>query len=90
MECMRKSSILALVALAGSMCGGAWAGTVVLGSDYFHTSTASVFDFGPGIGLVNFMGNPVGPGNTDTIVQRQADATINGGAIPIQVVQLFE
>jgi hypothetical protein len=34
------------------------------------------------------MGVPFGPGNTDTIVQRQGDATINGGAIPIQLVAL--
>ncbi len=61
---------------------------VALGSDYFKTLPGTSFDFGPGIGLVNFTGNPVGPGTTDTIVQRQADATIGGSAIPIQIVAL--
>ena len=62
---------------------------VALGSDYLQTQPGSNFNFGPGIGVVNFMGLPIGPGNTDTIVQRQADAFIgNGSSIPIQLVAL--
>jgi hypothetical protein len=61
---------------------------VALGSDYFATQGGTFFDFGPGIGPVPFMGLPIGPGNTDTIVQRQADAAIGGAAIPIQITAL--
>jgi len=61
---------------------------VALGSDYLQTQPGSSFNFGTGIGVVNFMGLPIGPGLTDTIVQRQADAFINGGPIPIQLVAL--
>jgi hypothetical protein len=61
--------------------------TVALGSDYFQTQ-AGTFDTIPGIGVVDFMGVPFGPGATDTIVQRQADAIINGPAIPLQITGL--
>ena len=62
--------------------------TVAAGTDYFQTEAGTQFDFGVGIGIVNFMGVPFGPGGTDTIVQRQADAIINGGPIPIQITGL--
>ena len=62
--------------------------SVALGSDYFQTAAGTFFNFGGSIGSVNFMGLPIGPGNTDTIVQRQADASIGGPAIPIQIVAL--
>ena len=89
--------VTAIVALGGGRI--AWAQvrppepdvtapTVALGSDYFQTQPGSQFDFGGPIGVVPFMGLPVGPGQTDTIVQRQADATINGGPIPLQIVEL--
>lgn len=61
--------------------------TVAEGSDYFQTQ-AGTFDTIPGIGVVDFMGVPFGPGGTDTIIQRQADAVINGPAIPIQIIGL--
>ncbi len=88
MDPIRKCSFLVLVALVALGCSTAWAGTVVLGSDYFHTDPSSTFNFGGAIGAVNFEGNPVGPGNTDTIVQRQADATINGPGFRIQMTEL--
>ncbi len=62
--------------------------SVALGSDYFATGAGTFFNFGAGIGTVNFMGLPIGPGSTDTIVQRQADAAIGGAAIPIQITAL--
>lgn len=62
--------------------------TVVLGTDYFQTQPGTFFNFGPGIGNVYFKGLPIGPFSTDTIIQRQANATINGGAIPIQMTAL--
>src|SRR5262245_17797997 len=60
---------------------------VVLGSDYFQTLPGSFADI-PGFGIINFIGNPTGPGSTDTIQQRKADAIINGPPIEIQVVSL--
>jgi hypothetical protein len=66
--------------------------TVALGTDYFQTQPGTFFIFSGGsFGTgkqVNFVGLPVGPFSTDTIIQRQADATINGSAIPIQIVAL--
>jgi hypothetical protein len=59
---------------------------VALGSDYSQTTSASLVL--SGIGTVNLVGNPIGPGNTDTIIQRQQDATIGGLAIPIQMTAL--
>lgn len=61
--------------------------TVALGSMYFQTLVGTSFNF-PGIGVVNLIGQPIGPGLTDTIVQRNADATIGGGAIPIHITAL--
>ena len=45
---------------------------IVQGSDYLSSSGGSPtqFDFGPGVGLVEFHGNPIGPGGADTIVKR--------------------
>jgi len=74
----------------GNGCMGATGGPVpcvVLGSDYFATQAGTFFVF-PGVGSVSLTGNPIGPGITDTIVQRQANATINGPSIPIQITAL--
>jgi len=62
--------------------------TVALGSDYFATLPGTHYNFGGGIGNVNFMGLPIGPFNTDAIIQRRADAPLGGPAIPIQIVAL--
>lgn len=66
--------------------------SILAGSDYLTTVPGTFFDFGPGIGPVSMEGNPIGPGNTDTIVQRKADAILPGagstGIIPIELVQL--
>jgi hypothetical protein len=63
--------------------------TAAFGSDYFSTGSGSHFNFGGGIGDVNFIGLPIGPFKTDTIIQRRADATLGGpAAIPIQIVAL--
>jgi hypothetical protein len=79
-------SVLPLIVLAGISCETAWAGTVALGWDYLQTVPVTSFDFtalsGGAVGVVDFMGIPVGPGNTDTIIQRLADATINAGSAP--------
>jgi hypothetical protein len=52
------------------------AAVVVAGTDYFQTLPGT-YDTIPGIGVVDFMGVPFGPGSTDTIVQRTTDITIN-------------
>ena len=65
----------------------ATADQVALGSDYFQTPS-TIIDFGGSIGPISLVGSPIGPGNTDTIIQRQADAIINGPAIPIQLTAL--
>jgi hypothetical protein len=62
--------------------------SVALGSDYFATVPGTHFNFGGTIGDVSLMGLPIGPFDTDTIVQRQADAIIGGPAISIQIVAL--
>jgi hypothetical protein len=62
--------------------------SVALGSDYFATQPGTFFNFGGGIGPVNFLGLPIGPFNTDTIIQRKTDAVLGGPAIPIQIVAL--
>jgi hypothetical protein len=93
---------LAVVLAALVLCTTATAQsrqTVALGSDFLQTQPGSNFNFGPGIGVVDFMGLPLKGGQippgyqmslaaTDTIVQRQADAFINGNAIPIQLMAL--
>jgi hypothetical protein len=61
---------------------------VALGTDYFQTQPGTFFNFGGTIGTVNFLGLPIRPGNTDTIVRRMADAPIGGPSIPIQIVAL--
>ena len=74
----------------GLLVFGSWsmadAGVVLLGSDYLHTLPGTVF------GGVPFTGVPVGPGNTDTIVERQSDANLpsvgNSDTIPIELVAL--
>lgn len=87
--------LMALVLLGTCTLQAAIPGIVVLGTDYFQTVpgvgnvSGTWFDFGGPIGVVDFMGLPVGPGNTDTIVQRQANADlINSGPIPLQIVTL--
>lgn len=61
-----------------------YADTVLAGFDYFHTldDASSNFDFsntplgGFGVGVVDFIGDPFGPFNADTIVERLQDANL--------------
>jgi hypothetical protein len=82
-----------LVMLGSSVSAGAadidpTVPSVALGSNYFATQPGTHFNFGGGVGDVNFLGLPIGPSNTDTIIQRKADAVLGGPAIPIQIVAL--
>jgi hypothetical protein len=84
----QRALVVVLAALVLCPTAIAQSQTVARGSDYLMTQPGSFFDFGPGIGVVDFMGKPIGPGATDTIVQRQADANINGSSITTQLVAL--
>jgi PEP-CTERM motif len=95
MDRLRTSSLLTLVVvmclshLASAADINPTGPTVALGSDYFTTQAGTHFNFGGPIGNISFTGLPVGPGSTDTIVQRQADAPIDGSTpIPIQLIAL--
>lgn len=86
------SALLTVLVLLGSSMGAGAADidptvpSVALGSNYFATQPGSHFNFGGGIGDVSLLGLPIGPFNTDTIIQRKADAVLGGPAIPIQIV----
>ena len=83
------ASALAAAALLHS---AAHADLVLLGSDYFQTIQPTFFT--PLGGLNPLTGLPIGPGTTDTIVQRQADCSLSLGTfgsnctIPIEMVAL--
>jgi hypothetical protein len=86
---------LLIAAAAFGLLTQARADTVNLGTDYLQTLPGTFFNFTlPGLGTVPvpFMGNPIGPGNTDTIVERLANATVTpggvGDTIPIKLVAL--
>ena len=80
--------VSALSASALMWAGNAKADVVVAGSDYLQTGSGTFFDFGAPIGTVDFMSYPIGPGPTDTIVQRPDEITVNGSAGPIQIIAL--
>ena len=85
----RATKILGFASLImiaiGSIPKSTQAATIVSGSDYWITQSSSFFDFGSDIGVVNFIGDPIGEfmgravGNADTIVQRKDDVNLDGG-----------
>ncbi|RNC68460.1 MAG: PEP-CTERM sorting domain-containing protein [Desulfuromonadales bacterium] len=87
-------AVVISLALLGYTRADVDASNILLGSDYLMTEEGTFFDFGTGIGKVPLKGKPVGPGFTDTIVQRQANAILGppyvGGTdtIPIELVAL--
>ncbi|HAX77577.1 MAG TPA: hypothetical protein DCY88_17505 [Cyanobacteria bacterium UBA11372] len=95
----RTASVLGTVGLSAialfSVAKPTNAVTVTLGSDYFVTQSGSSFNF-PGIGNVNFQGNPIGTfqgrnvGAVDTIIQRTQDVDLSSGSgtTPINVAAL--
>lgn len=84
--------VATIALMTWGLCGPAQASSVLAGSDYLHTVPGTFFDFGPGIGPVAFEGKTVGPGNTDTIVQRKEDANLpavgSSDTIDIEIVEL--
>ncbi len=77
----------AIVAFAGAAAANAnSAEVVVLGTDYFQTTSGTYFTFdGYNVPLI---GDPIGPGYTDTIVQRTQDIMIGGSPGSIQLTAL--
>jgi hypothetical protein len=70
----------------------AWADTIGIGPgfDLFHT-TSGTNVFIPNIGTIQLTGLPIGPANTDTIVQRKQGCSLNPGDtcnVPIELVAL--
>jgi hypothetical protein len=83
-------ALVQIVAAAGGLCAAASAQIVAVGTDYLTTGAGTQFNI-PGIGVVQFKGNPIpNLGSTDTVVERQEDADLAPGqaTIPIQVTQL--
>ena len=82
----------AALAAAALLHSAAHADLVLLGSDYFETIQPTFFT---PLGAFNpLKGLPIGPGTTDTIVQRQADCSLSlstlgsNCTIPIELVAL--
>lgn len=84
MRTSKLVALLGLLVLTFAISATAANISVVAGSDYLATLPGTTF------GGVPFDGVPVGPGNTDTIVQRMNDADVTGGsaAISIQMMAL--
>jgi PEP-CTERM motif-containing protein len=87
-----RSPLLIAATLAGlGFAQPARAIDIALGSDYVATRAGAAIDI-PGIGAVAFRGLPIGPGSTDTVIQRSADTTglVPGGTatVPIRMTAL--
>ncbi|WP_281558098.1 PEP-CTERM sorting domain-containing protein [Thalassomonas sp. RHCl1] len=74
----------AFAALLLMFCSPLSATIIMAGSDYLETTAGTFLDFSfpgspmPEIGIVDFIGDPAGPGNTDTLVRRLDDAVLPG------------
>ena len=74
----------AFTALLLMFCSPLSATIIMAGSDYLETTPGTYLDFSfpgspmPELGIVDFIGNPMGPGNTDTLVRRLDDAELAG------------
>jgi hypothetical protein len=71
-----------------ALCATARADSISSGTDYFQTQPGTFFNFGLPIGVVDFRGVPIGPGSTDTIVQRLNEPTLTpgGAAAPVNTL----
>ena len=77
------------MALAGALPGQVKADAINPGFHYLSTPSGGAGVSLPVIGFVPLMGNPIGPGDTDTIIHRTgglADGDI--GTIPVELVAL--
>jgi len=73
---MMMKSLVGGALLCAAAVGVACADTVVLGTDYYATQNGSSFFLGGN--QVELKGNPIGPGVTDTIIQRLQDVALDG------------
>ncbi len=62
------------------------AANILAGSDYWYTGDGTQFDFGNGIGIVQFQGIPILPGGTDTKVARIENCDFAVGCNDIALV----
>ena len=91
-SCYRVGTAVALAMAAAVAAVPARADLVLRGADYFATIQPTLF---VPLGALNpLAGLPIGPGNTDTIVQRQGDCSLSlatlgsNCTIPIELVAL--
>jgi hypothetical protein len=82
-----KGVLVCALALGLAFVPPAARADILAGTDYL-TTTSAEYDFGDSIGTVDLQSNPIGPGNTDTIIQRQSDAVINGPSVPFLMTAL--
>jgi hypothetical protein len=79
LKAQAKAALCFGAILALSFCPTARADDIPAGSDYFMTEPGTQFVF-DGV-TVPLMGVPIGPGLTDTIVQRTSDAIVSPGGV---------
>jgi hypothetical protein len=89
---MSRMNVMTAAIVSGAMLAAGVARAdnfVVAGSDYFQTQPGTQFAFGPPIGLVSFISDPIGPGATDTIIERLGNEDLNNPtAVPLEVMAL--
>lgn len=77
--------------LIAGWCGGStvMAVPIMAGFDLWNTTPGTSVDLGPGIGVVSLTGTDLpGLGNTDTIIERKAGASLPVESVPIELVAL--
>jgi hypothetical protein len=97
LERLKRAAAIGLLGVMGAASFATHSAVILRGSDYFETVQPTFFlplD-ALGMGTLNpLQGVPVGPGTTDTVVQRQADCILDLDAagtaceIPIEMVEL--
>lgn len=89
---MRVLALMMGISIGGLFTNSALATPIGSGFDLFATTSAYVDLTAVGIGIVNLEGNPIGPGNTDTIIERLQGIDPfnvgNAGTIDIELVAL--
>ena len=83
---MRNPISNPLCLLAFALCGPSIArgDNVALGTDYLAVLPGTQVNLAP-FGMIDFKGNPIGPGDTSLSYQRIMDAPIGSGPVPIRV-----
>jgi hypothetical protein len=81
---MRNPISSPICLLAFALCGPtiALGDNVALGTDYLAVLPGTQVNLAP-FGMIDFKGNPIGPGDTSISYHRLTDALIGGGPVPI-------